>query len=128
MTDTSLIKIMAPIVFRAADKLFKFVSWAIIISIIGYAKRVTGSETLSWLFIIASIAFGVALILQAYYLMVRDPSDWGISGRFHRVSRIVQVVFGLALLSVCLSPYTIIDKIIEDLTSAKPHETIATPH
>lgn len=127
MNDADYFKVLGPLAFRAAEKLFKFTSWAIIISVIRYAKAVTGSNALSWLDGFATIAFSFALLMQALYLFVRDPNDWKIPPHLHLFSRIVQFIFASFLMVVCSTPFLLLDKIIADLQNAKPHEIIAKP-
>lgn len=127
MTDADYFKILGPLAFRAAEKFFKFTSWAVIISVIRYAKVLTGSNVLSWLDGFATVAFSFALLMQAFYLFVRDPDDWKIPPHLHVASRILQFIFGSFLIFVCTTPFLFLDRIIDDLQNAKPHEIIAKP-
>lgn len=92
MSDADYYKILGPLAFRAAEKFFKFTSWAIIVSVIRYAERATGSSALFWLDVVAVFAFSWALLFQALYLLVRDPKDWNIPPHLTILSRIIQAI------------------------------------
>lgn len=127
MTDAEMFKILGPLSFRAAEKFFKFTSWAIIISVVRYAKDATGSSVLAWLDAIATIAFTAALLMQAFFMFVREPKDWNIPPKWWTATRIAQIVIGILLLLVCTLPLFFLDTVIADLQNAKPHEIIANP-
>ncbi|MEN0116989.1 MAG: hypothetical protein AAGD15_09715 [Agrobacterium cavarae] len=127
MDQSKFFVIIGPLAFRAADKFFKFVSWAIILSVLGYAFDVTKSTPLRWVQFLGTMSFAGALFMQAIYMFVRDPSDWKIPPEYHAASRTVQFVLGCFLLFVCSAPFVFLDTIIADLQASKLHEAVLHP-
>lgn len=120
MLDAEYIKVFAPLLFRIADKFFKYVSWAIILSLLSHAQRVTESSALWWLHVIAILIFGSSLLFQTNYIVVRDPSDWNVPEHLRGACRVVQVIGGLTLLFLVSSPFFVLDGIIGDLANVRP--------
>lgn len=127
MDQSKFFIIIGPLAFRAAEKFFKFVSWAIILSVVWYAADVTQSRSLRWVQNIGTVVFGFAVYMQAIYLMVRDPSDWKIPNKYHTASKVFQVILGLFLMFVCFTPILVLDAIIADLKASKLHEIVPHP-
>ncbi|MFJ7438073.1 hypothetical protein ACIQW5_10490 [Methylorubrum thiocyanatum] len=115
MHPDDAIHYVAPVAFKAADKFFKFVSWIIIIVALRYAATVSGNQFLYGLQIVAGFVFVISLLLQAFYLFMRDPETLGMPPQLRTASRIVQVILGLAVMFFCASPYLIPDQIIDSL-------------
>jgi hypothetical protein len=116
----ALARFAAPLVFRIADKFFKFLSWAIVLVAIQYGHAATGNPYLGHLHSLAMVIFSTALGLQAFYLAVRDPESLGVPPNWHGPSRVVQIVGAVAMLMVIASPPMILDHTIEALAQAKP--------
>lgn len=73
MGDDEYLKIFGPLSFKAAEKFFKFTSWAIIISVISYAKEMTGSTVLEWMYVVSIIVFTLALMIQSIVYRSKRP-------------------------------------------------------
>ncbi len=127
MDQSKFFIIMGPLVFRAAEKFFKFLSWAIILSVIWYAADTTQSRPLRWVQNIGTVIFGLAVFMQTIYLFVRDPNDWKIPDKYHSASMVVQIILGLFLMFVCFTPILVLDTIIADLKASKLHEIVPHP-
>lgn len=127
MDQKTFFTIIGPLSFRAADKFFKFVSWAIIISVIWYAADSTQSKPLRWVQNIGTIVFTFALLMQAVFMLVRDPADWKIPPEYHTASKVVQFCFSCFLMFVCSAPFLFLDTIIADLKASKLHEIVPHP-
>lgn len=119
MLEPHVIKVIAPLVFRAADKFFKFISWSIIITVLDYSQRVTESIALWYVHLISIMMFGLTIFLQANYLMFRDPADWNIPPELVKASRVVQVVLGLVLVILTASPILVLDAVVGSLAEAR---------
>lgn len=119
ISTDDLVRILGPLTFRAADKFFKFVSWAIIIVGLRYAVHLTSDRSIIWLAEIAMTVFGTALVLQVIFLAVRDPGTLGVPESLHTASRVAQVILGASLMLVVASPFLYIDQIIDGLSQAQ---------
>ena len=120
MSTDDFVRFLAPLVFRAADKFFKFISWAIIVVALRYADAATGSAALHVLNWIATLIFGSALLLQAFYLFLRDPDTLGVPAEWHRLSRVIQIVAGFGLAVLLASPAFFLDQALNALAQARP--------
>ncbi|MCG5244747.1 hypothetical protein [Methylorubrum extorquens] len=119
ISTDDLVRILGLLAFRAADKFFKFVSWAIIIVGLRYAAHLTSDRSIVWLAEIAMTVFGTALVLQVIFLAVRVPGTLGVPESLHTASRVAQVILGASLMVVVASPFLYIDQIIERLSQAQ---------
>lgn len=119
LSTDDLVRILGPLAFKAADKFFKFVSWAIIIVGLRYTAHLTGEPSIGWLAEIAMTVFSTALVLQVIYLAVRDPETLGVPESLHTASRVTQVILGAGLTLVVASPFFFIDQIIDGLSQAQ---------
>jgi hypothetical protein len=117
-------RIIAPTAFKAADKFFKFASWLIIIVAIRYAESMTNEPALRALDWISTFTWGIALILQAVYLVVRDPYNLGVPPEYSNISRAVQFIAGTIVAFTLVSPVLCVDQIVGGL--AKVHVVART--
>ncbi|MBY5639521.1 hypothetical protein HFO39_33050 [Rhizobium leguminosarum] len=111
--------LLTPLAFRAADKFFKFVSWAVGVTVIRLAQRTTGSTELHYLELVATAALVVPLLIRSIYLASRSPSTLNIPEHYHTVSRILQVLASGVILIIISSPYLIMDGILDGLLNAR---------
>lgn len=114
------IRIIAPLAFKAADKFFKFVTWAFALAALHFAVSVTGSTPLRWTTYLATSVYSTTLLLQAFYIGMRDPSTLNIPESWYGVSRATQVVVALALLFALTSPALYLDQMFDALAQARP--------
>lgn len=119
MSPDELVRILAPLAFRIADKLFKFISWLIIIVAIRYATTVTNEPILRAVDWIATLAFGFALVLQALNIALRDPSTLGLPLQLYGFARPIQFLAGVLLLLAISSPALLLDQIADGLAKAQ---------
>jgi hypothetical protein len=120
LAPDALARFAAPLVFRIAEKFFKFLSWAIVLVAIQYGHAVTGNAYLGHLHSLAMTIWSTALGLQAFYLAVRDPETLNVPAKWHGASRVVQMIGAVAMLMVSASPFMILDHTIEALAQARP--------
>jgi hypothetical protein len=118
MMPGDMVNILAPIIFRAAEKFFKFVSWALLITVIKFANERTGSTSLWYLYSLATTVFAVAIFSQAYYLVTRDPADWKIPPHLRTLSYVLQFIAGTLIIFILASPNLILDDMVANLAKA----------
>ncbi|WP_342162142.1 hypothetical protein [Methylobacterium sp. SD21] len=114
------IRILAPLAFKAADKFFKFVTWAFAIAALQFAVKATGSTPLKWVSSLATQIYVTALLLQAFYVAMRHPSTLGMPESWHGVSQIVQIIAGFTLVLALSSPAFYLDQMFDALAQARP--------
>ena len=121
MTSTDdAIRILAPLAFKAADKFFKFVTWAFALAALQFATKVTGNVPLKWVFYLATDVYVTALLLQAFYPGMRHPSTLNVPERWYGVSQVLQIIVGFALTFALASPALYLDQLFDALAQARP--------
>lgn len=118
-SEAEIAEILAPLAYRATDKLFKFISWAGIVAILKYANSITDNTGVSIIFGLANTAFVLALMSQAFYLGVRKPKTLGIPDEWAAVSKAVQIFICFAMFLFISSPYLFLDQIIDSFINVK---------
>lgn len=87
--------------------------------LVRYASAVTGEWILRVLDFVATAAFALALLSQAFYLGAREPSTLGIPDDWSGISRVIQFIGGLLLLLLVASPFLYVDHILAALMEAR---------
>lgn len=114
------IRILAPLAFKAADKFFKFVTWAFAIAALQFAVKATGSTPLKWISSLATQVYVTALLLQAFYVAMRHPSTLGLPESWHGVSHVIQIIVGFTFALALSSPAFYLDQMFDALAQARP--------
>ncbi len=109
------IEYLAPLAFKAADKFFKFVSWAALIALLRYAQAITNSPALKFIGGVAITLYGASLLMQVFYLAVRSPHSLGIPDNLAPYSKLVQFIISVVFACLIASPYFFLDEALEAL-------------